>query len=65
MGLSNHKEEQLRKMPIVEANVFKSKDGKYIVHKTVITDIKPMSYMEAVLENEPKADAEITEEAVA
>jgi hypothetical protein len=52
MGLSNTKEEQLRKQPIMESFVRRSADGKYIVHKTVITHIKPVAYYEAVLENE-------------
>jgi hypothetical protein len=51
MGLSNHKEEQLRKQPIVEAKYFRSEDGKFIVHKTITTDIKPIAYMEKVLTN--------------
>ena len=49
MGLSNKKEEQLRKMPIIEARVFKSKNGKVMVHKTTITSFKPVAYYEAIL----------------
>jgi hypothetical protein len=51
MGLSNQKEEQLRKMPLVEFKVMKSKDGKYIVHKTTITDIKPLNYYKKVIDS--------------
>ena len=50
MGLTNKKEDQLRKMPIVQARVFKSKSGKFLVHKTTITDIKPVDYYQAVFE---------------
>jgi hypothetical protein len=49
MGLSDKKEEQLRDMPIVESRYFLSEDGKYIVHKTTFTDIKPVLYLEKVL----------------
>lgn len=56
MGLSNKKEEQLKKMPQIQSSVFKSQDGRFLVHKTVITDIKPVSYYEVVLDNEPEVD---------
>lgn len=41
---------QLKNMPIVESKILRSKDGKYIVHKTVITDIKPIEYYSKVME---------------
>ena len=41
---------ELAKMPIVENKISKSKDGKYLIHKTVITDIKPTNYYGKVLE---------------
>jgi hypothetical protein len=50
MELSEKKLEQLNKQPIVETSIKKSDDGKWIVHKTVITDIKPVSYFEKVLQ---------------
>jgi len=49
MELTKTKIEQLNKQPIVETSVAKSEDNKWIVHKTTITDIKPMSYMKKVL----------------
>lgn len=52
MGLSDSKEQELRRMPKVEFVARKSKDGKYIIHKTVITDIKPIAYYEKVLTND-------------
>lgn len=36
--------------PILETHISVSKDGKYIIHKTSIVDIKPVSYYEKVLE---------------
>jgi hypothetical protein len=52
MGLTNKKEEQLRKMPLIESKVLKSKDGKYVIHRTTITTIRPVAYFEKVLESE-------------
>ena len=52
MGLTNKKEEQLKKMPRIESKVFKSKDGKWIVQRTTITTIKPVKYFQKVLESE-------------
>jgi len=37
------------KQPILETSIQMSEDKKWLVHKTVITDIKPMSYMEKVM----------------
>ena len=54
MELSKTKMEQLNKQPIVETAVAKSDDGKWVVHKTTITDIKPVSYMEKVLNGKAK-----------
>ena len=47
--LSEKKIEQLSKQPIIESFVSRSQDGRWVVHKTVITDIKPVSYFEKVL----------------
>jgi len=48
--LSARKIEQLKKQPIIESVIIKSEDGEWIIHKTVITDIKPVSYFEKVLQ---------------
>ena len=50
MELSEKREEQLKMMPIIESRIFKSKDGNFLIHKTVITDIKPVKYYETVIE---------------
>ena len=52
MEFSEKRLEQIKNMPIVESKVSKSKDGKFIMHKTVITDIKPVKYYDAVMEGE-------------
>ena len=49
MELSEKKMEQLNKQPIVESSIKRSEDGKWIVHKTTITDIKPLAYFEKVM----------------
>jgi len=36
--------------PILESSYRKSKDGKYLIHKVTITTIKPVKYIEKVLE---------------
>lgn len=49
LELSAVKIQQINKQPIVESSVSKSEDGKWVIHKTVITDIKPVSYFEKVM----------------
>ncbi len=34
--------------PLLKTNIRKSKDGKWLIHETVITDIKPVTYFEKV-----------------
>lgn len=60
MGLTNKKEEQLRKMPIVQARTMKSKDGKYLIHRVEITTIRPMAYYETILHG--KEEVEVSED---
>ncbi len=47
--LSPIKIEQLNKQPIIETSVQLSEDKKWIVYKTIITDIKPVTYFEKVM----------------
>ncbi|MBU1974860.1 MAG: hypothetical protein KKG59_00480 [Nanoarchaeota archaeon] len=51
MGLTNKKEEQLKKMPRIESRIFLSKNGKYIVQRTTFSSIKPVEYYKKVIEN--------------
>jgi hypothetical protein len=62
MGLTNKKEEQLRKMPLIESRVSRSKDGKYIIHRTTITFLRPTAYYEAILANNVKVTEEDVKE---
>jgi hypothetical protein len=50
--LSEKRLKELAKMPIIESRIARSKDGKYVIHKTMITDIKPVGYYEKVMENQ-------------
>jgi len=56
MGLTNKKEEQLKKMPAIETRVRKSQDGNFLVHQTIITHVRPMTYYKAILENPEAVD---------
>ncbi len=40
------------KQPIVETQLSMSKDKKYLIHRTIITDIKPIKYWEKVVSKE-------------
>ena len=52
MALTHKKEETLKKMPYIETRVEKSKDGKFVIHKTTITHVRPVADYEAVLEGD-------------
>lgn len=46
--LSEKKMEELNQQPIIKTGVKMSKDGKWVLHRTTIVDIKPMTYFEKV-----------------
>ncbi len=46
-----------QRAPIVETKINRSKDGKWIIHKTIITDIKPVGYYRQVLKSGEQQDA--------
>ena len=58
MVLTEKQEKTLKKMPIVESRLRKSQDGKFLVHQTIITDLKPVGYYETVIERESEVEAE-------
>jgi hypothetical protein len=65
MGLSAKKEAHLRKMPIIENKITTSKDGRFLIHRTVITHIMPTDYYRAVLSNAVKVtEEELTDEQI-
>ncbi|MAG78655.1 hypothetical protein CL616_04800 [archaeon] len=49
LELTPKKIEDLMKQPVIEANMFKSMDGKWFIHKTTTTSIKPIEYINKVL----------------
>jgi len=51
MGLTNKREDQLKKMPKVETKISKLPGKNLIMHQTIITDIKPIQYYNAVIKN--------------
>ncbi|MGM5488250.1 MAG: hypothetical protein ACQESG_04840 [Nanobdellota archaeon] len=60
MGLTNKREEQIKKMPYIETKVEKSKDGRYLINRTTITHVRPVEYYQAVLDGE-KVESEPSE----
>ena len=48
--LTKLKLEQLNKQPIIESSTTLSDDRKWVIHKTVITDVKPVTYVNKILE---------------
>ena len=59
MVLTTKQEMKLKDMPLIETRISKSKDGKYLLHRTVMTTIRPMSYYEAVLSDNLRVDEDI------
>lgn len=49
--LTEKREKVLKKMPQIENKVELSQDGKFLIHKTVITHVKPVAYYEKVFSN--------------
>ncbi|MBR9693174.1 hypothetical protein GOV07_04580 [Candidatus Woesearchaeota archaeon] len=65
MGLTDKREKLLKELPIIKTMVSKSKDGKYLIHKTEITHIKPMTYYQAILDNNVQVQEERIEDELA
>lgn len=59
MTFTEKQEENIKKMPMIESIVSKSKDGKFVMHKTIITHIKPVQYWEAVIEGKGENQEEL------
>ena len=45
-------ENKIKKMPYIESTVKKSKDGKFIINRTIITHVRPIAYYQAVLDED-------------
>lgn len=68
MSLSEKKVEQLKKMPLVQTRIRRIKESNLILHQTIISDVRPIEYYEAVVDRkngsmEANVDT-LTEEAV-
>ena len=51
MGLSDKKEHQIKKMPKIETVIEKLPGRNVLMHRTIITDYKPIAYYNAVIDN--------------
>ena len=52
-------EKKYNDAPILESQYRKSKDGKYLIHRVTITTIKPMKYIEKVLQGSDEVSGEL------
>jgi hypothetical protein len=65
MGLTNKRENHVKKMPIIENKITTSKNGRFLIHRTIITHIMPTDYYRAVLANAVKVTEEdLTDEQI-
>jgi hypothetical protein len=52
LKLSERKQEELNDQPQIENVMYISLDKRWFIHKTIITDIKPLTYMKKVFEDD-------------
>ena len=45
-------------MPIIQSRIKASRNGRYIIQQTVITNVKPIEYYNAILANNVKVTEE-------
>jgi len=50
MDLTKKKVEQLKKMPLIQTKIRRLKDSNLILHQTIISDLRPIEYYEAVVD---------------
>jgi hypothetical protein len=50
MVFSTKKIEHLKKMPLIKTRIRRIKDSNLILHQTIISDIKPIEYYEAIVD---------------
>jgi len=51
MVIGKKKLDQLKKMPLIESKVFKTPDNKFLVHRTILSFVKPVEYFQAIIDN--------------
>ena len=47
---TRRKIEQLKKMPLLQTRIRRLKDSNLVLHQTIISDIRPLEYYEAVVD---------------
>ena len=47
---STKRTEQLKKMPLIQTKIRRLKDSNLILHQTIISDLRPIEYYEAVVD---------------
>lgn len=50
MSLTEKKIEQLKKMPLIQTRIRRLKESNLILHQTIISDVRPIEYYEAVVD---------------
>jgi hypothetical protein len=50
MNLSENKMKHLKRMPLIQTKIRRLKDTNLILHQTIISDIRPIEYYEAVVD---------------
>jgi len=50
MNLTEKKVQQLKKMPLIQTRIRRIKDSNLILHQTVISDVRPIEYYQAVVD---------------
>ena len=60
MGLTDKKIEQLKKMPLIQTRIRRLKESNLILHQTIISDVRPIEYYEAVVDkNNTKVETNV------
>lgn len=54
--LHPRKIDDLNRQPKIETKMYLTKDKKWLVHKTIITDFKPSTYVEQMVEKKDGED---------
>jgi hypothetical protein len=62
MPQQNINEDFRERSPILQTKISKSKDGKWIIFRTIITEIKSVNYIQEILKSSGKRGGEWMEE---
>ena len=52
MSLTQKKIRQLKKMPLIQTRIRRLKESNLILHQTIISDVRPIEYYEAVVDKQ-------------